>query len=486
MVYISNSEKRTMITYQDYERIRDSGNVKEVMVFVKSAIESYKDSTEFKIATTASLYDKQQNEFMRSYQKRIVLETGESIEDVFSPNHKVCSNFYHQFTNNLAYYLLGNGVTFEKEDTKEKLGEDFDEKIVELAKKAMHGKRAFGFYNIDPETNKPTVEVFSNYSSSDNAVFIALDDEETGKTRAGIRFWQIDDFKPLFATIYDEEYYSTFVFRTGREPEILVDKSPYIKNHYRIYGETGFTNGKKQSGIPIFTMWGNGEHTSEIEGMKETIDLYDLTLNANGNDLDSALLYWLVHGADGMNQREMVQFLKKMQSQRIASVDNDRAIEPVTVSPPTEARERLLALLERRMYDDFGMLDTTTLSAGNLTATQIIAAYEKMDLKATGLELQVTKFIMQLLNYLGIEDKPTYTRSRLTNRLETVQIVKMASDLLTEDYQTRKILEMLDDGDKAEKIVEEKKAETESGEISRFVNETQPAENSDISQGDEE
>ena len=62
----------------------------------------------------------------------------------------------------------------------------------------------------------------------------------------------------------------------------------------------------------------------------------------------------------------------------------------------------------------------------------------------------------------------------------------MASDLLTEDYQTRKILEMLDDGDKAEKIVEEKKAEVESGEISRFVNGTQPAENSDISQGDEE
>ena len=455
MVYISNSEKRTMITYQDYERIRDSGDVKEIMVFVKSAIESYKNSTEFKIATTASLYDKQQNEFMRNYQKRIVLETGESIEDIFSPNHKVCSNFYHQFTNDLAYYLLGNGVTFEKEDTKEKLGEDFDEKIVELAKKAMHGKRAFGFYNIDPETNKPTIEVFSNYSSSDNAVFIALDDEETGKTRGGIRFWQIDDYKPLFATMYDG---------MGKEPEILVDKSPYIKNHYRIYGETGFTNGKKQSGIPIFTMWGNGEHTSEIEGMKETIDLYDLTLNANGNDLDSALLYWLVHGADGMNQREMVQFLRKMQSQRIASVDNDRAIEPVTVSPPTEARERLLSQLERRLYDDFGMLDTSVLAAGNLTATQIIAAYEKMDLKATGLEIQVTKFIMQLLKYLGIEDKPTYTRSRLTNRLETVQIVKMASDLLTEDYQTRKILEMLDDGDKADYIINQRKAE----ELNRF------------------
>jgi hypothetical protein len=451
-------------TFQDYEAVKNTGSELAIMEFVKALIEEYKSTEEYKIAQTAEAYDKQQNTFMKNYKKYIVLETGETVEDKYSPNHKVCSNFYHQFTTQLANYVLSNGVSFEKKSTKDKLGKDFDEKIIELAIKAMHGKRAYGFFNKDH------LEVFSNYKSTDNAVFIALDDEETGILRAGVRFWQIDDYKPMYATLYDEQDYITYVFKPNKESQIRYDRQPYIKNYSRMYGETTYTIGNIQSTIPIFTMWGNGIHTSEIEGMKETIDLYDLTLNANGNDLDSAMLYWLVHGGEGMNQKELVRFLKQLQSQRVASVDNDRAVEPVTVSPPTEARERLLAMLERRLYDDFGMLDVTSLSAGNVTATQITAAYEKMDLKASALELQITKFIRQLLAYLNIDDTPTYTRSRLINRMETVNILGMLEPLLTKEYRTRKGLEMLDDGDKAEEMIVQKEKEDEDSEISMYLN----------------
>ena len=456
-------------TYQDYEKIKQSGSQEAIMEFVKSLIEEYKSTPEYKTAETASAYDKQQNTFMRNYKKMIVLATGEAVEDRFSPNHKVCSNFYHQFVTDLANYVLANGVSFGNKDTKDKLGKDFDEKIIDLTIKAMHGKRAYGFYNKDH------LEVFSNYKSTDNAIFAGLEDEETGVMRAGVRFWQIDDLKPMFAVLYDEQEYITYVFRPGKDGEIKYDWQPYIKNYQRLYGETTYTSGNIKSTIPIFTMWGNGQHTSEIEGMKETIDLYDLTLNANGNDLDSALLYWVVHGGEGMNQKELVHFLKQMQSQRVASVDNDRAIEPVTVSPPTEARERLLALLERRLYDDFGMLDITTLSAGNVTATQITAAYERMDMKASALELEITKFIRQLLEYLGIDDTPTYTRSRLINRQETINILTMLEPLLTREYRTRKGLEMLDDGDKADDMIVQKEKEARDSETSMYLNQMEAA-----------
>lgn len=410
---------------------------------------------------------------MREYTKTLVLETGEVIEDKFSPNHKVCSNFYHQFTTQLANYVLSNGVTFQEESTRLKLGKDFDEKIIELAIKAMNGRRAFGFFNKDH------LEVFSNYKSTDNAVFVPLEDEETGVLRAGVRYWQIDNNKPLFATLYDEDGLTTYAFRSGKEPEIRQEKRPYIKNYKRMYGEITVTSGNIGSTIPIFTMWGNGLHTSEIEGMKETIDLYDLTLNANGNDLDSALLYWLVHGAEGMTTKEMVKFLKQMQTGRMASVDEDRTVEPVTVNPPTEARERLLTILERRLYDDFGMLDIASIQGGNVTATQIHAAYERFDLKASALELQITKFIRQLLEYLGIDDVPTYTRSRLINRMETVQILGMLNPYLTKEYTTRKGLEMLDDGDKAEDIIEAKEKEETEGEISRLMAQASQPEETD-------
>ncbi|MBQ2211612.1 MAG: hypothetical protein II410_01850, partial [Ruminococcus sp.] len=55
----------------------------------------------------------------------------------------------------------------------------------------------------------------------------------------------------------------------------------------------------------------------------------------------------------------------------------------------------------------------------------------------------------------GIDDKPTFTRSMLINASEEIQNILQASQFLTSDYITQKLLNYLGDGDRAEDMVNE-------------------------------
>ena len=98
-------------------------------------------------------------------------------------------------------------------------------------------------------------------------------------------------------------------------------------------------------------------------------------------------------------------------------------------------------------------LDTKMIAGGAVTATQIQAAYEAFDAKLTALEYCVIDFINGLLTIAGVQDKPTFTRSRIINTSEEIQSVMLAATSLPEEYVTEKILTILGDGDKAEKIL---------------------------------
>ena len=111
------------------------------------------------------------------------------------------------------------------------------------------------------------------------------------------------------------------------------------------------------------------------------------------------------------------------------------------------------------MYEDFGALNVGDIKAGNVTATQILAAYERLDMKANGYEYQVLAFVNQLLGFLGIDDKATFTRSRIINMTEMIQALSMSASWLSEDYITRKLLELFGDGDKADDMIQERTAE---------------------------
>jgi hypothetical protein len=155
-----------------------------------------------------------------------------------------------------------------------------------------------------------------------------------------------------------------------------------------------------------------------------------------------------------MTDVDLAKFVKRMKTIKAAAVQDDGArAESHTQDVPYESREALLERLDRDLYKDAMALDTDRISNGAITATQIKAAYEDLNSKCDDFEYQIIEFIQGILAVAGIEDEVSFTRSQIVNQTEMVQIVLQAAPYLDDTYVTKKILDILGDGDQAEEIL---------------------------------
>lgn len=436
-----------IFTYNDLLEIGE--NERDRMEFVLDAIREHKGSELYKTAYDAELYYKHQNPTIMRFQRFVYNQFGQKVPDIWSPNNKIASNWYNYFTTQAVSYLLGNGVTFKNDSSKDKLGKDFDKKVQDVATHAKNGGVAFGFWNLDH------LECF------DLTEFVPLYDEDDGGLKAGIRFWQIDDSKPLRATLYELDGYTDYIKRKGEDVAILHDKRAYtqIVRKNDIEGET-ILDGAPPAGFPIVPMW-NINRQSDIVGNRGTIDAYDLTISGLINNVsDGEFIYWILKNCGGMDSTDDAKFIEQLKLTRVAHADGDdgASVEAHNVNVEFQATAEALDRLEKQLFKDFMALKVEDISAG-ATNDQIQAAYEPINQKTDLFEYQVTDFIQGVLKLAGIEDAPTYTRSQMSNQDETLEMVLKSAEYLDDEYVTTKILTLLGDADKTQEVLKRKDAE---------------------------
>lgn len=436
-----------MITYQDLQNVGIDDRKR--IDFIRSCIATHKNSDAYAMAETADLYDRRQNKTIMEYRKLLYTIQGQAVPDNYSANYKLCSAFFQRFVIQQNQFLLGNGVSWNNDDTADKLGDDFDLRLQELGHYAIVDGVAFGFWNYDH------LEVFRLKE------FAPLYDEEDGALKAGIRFWQIDPLKPLRATLYELDGYTEYVWR-AEGAEVLNPKRKYVlKLRSTPVDGVEIYDGINYPSFPIIPLWANMHRQSELVGIQESIDAYDLIKSGFANDLDDAsLIYWTISNAGGMDDVDLVKFVEHMKTVKAAVVDDDGArAEAHTLEVPYSSREALLDRLRSDMYEDFMALDIKSIADGAVTATQIKAAYEPLNSKADLYEYQVIEFLQALLELAGIDDDPSFTRSMIVNTQEGIQTLVQAAVYLSEEYVTTKVLELLGDGDKAEEVLQQMQAD---------------------------
>lgn len=418
-----------MKTYQDFLEVAEKSD-RERMEFVLSAINNHKDSDLYKQAVIAKEYDAHRNVTIANFQKLLYTLNGKVIPDNYSPNYKLRSNFFANFITQETQYLLGNGVTLKKEENKAKLGAGFDTRLQDAAHDALVGGVSYGFWNLDH------LEVF------DVTEFVPLLDEENGALRSGIRFWQVCTSKPLRATLFEPDGFTQYIRRSGEEMMILEPKRGYVavEATSEIDG-TELLAYQNYPGFPIIPMYGNRAKQSELVGQREAIDCYDLIKSGFANTVDDAsVIYWTISNAGGMDEIDMARFKESMRRIGVGLVDDDGAkAEAHTLTIPVEAREALLSRISDDLYRDFQMLDVTKLQGGQKTATEITAAYQSMDNKVDQFEYCVIDFLQALFKIVGIEDEPSFTRSKVTNQLEQTQMVLLAANYLDDEAILNKL-----------------------------------------------
>ena len=430
-----------MITYQDYLLAvsNENGEVVEDRKagFIQYAIDTHRGSEDYKIAKDADLYERQRNVTINNYVHTIYTLAGAPVEDFTASNNKIASNFFHRLNTQRCTYSLGNGIHFTNDpddEIKERLGDMFDNKFYDLAFYGLEHKIAFGFWNVDTMYVFPFTE------------FVPLWDEYDGTLKAGIRFWQIDETKPMSATLYEIDGWTQFrsvkakkeggardefVYKLVRDGE----KKPYKKSVLtnEVGDEVEVLGQEEYSSLPIIPFWGSKRKQSTLVGMQQAIDSYDLICSGFANDLtDCAEIYWLIENYGGMTDDELARFRDHLKINHIAEIATGQggSVRPYVQDVPFQARQAYLEAIKARIYEDFGALDVHQVAA-NSTNDHLEAAYQPMDEEADDFEFQCIMFLLQLLKLMGISDTmPIFKRNRISNTKEQVDIVIAESEYL--------------------------------------------------------
>jgi hypothetical protein len=412
-----------------------------------------------------------------NYNKFVYNLYGKAVPDIWSPNHKISCHYYRYFIIQEVLFLLGNGVSFSEKTTKDKLGKDFDRKVVGAAIDALNGGETYGFWN------NGKVDLLPLFDSVSKAYFAPLKDEDTGAIRAGIRSWQLASNKPQRYVLYEEDGYTDYIKRPDEEMEVLNEKRPYLQvvEKSEATGEV-ISDGMNYPGFPIVPLYNFGQK-SELEGNQESIDALDLMMSTLVNNIDNAeLVYWIIKNAGGMDDLDDQRFVERLKTMHVVHLEGEEEVDAHQVNVPFDASDAAIEKLRSELFDNFMALDVKNIASGAATATEIKAAYEPLNSKTDLFELQVTDFINCILALAGIDDTPSYTRSMIVNKQEEVQNLLTAAEHLSEDYVTRKLLETLGDIDKVDEVMEQKLVD----ETSRYRNEPEEKETDETEPAEQE
>lgn len=421
--------------------------------FVRSTINEHRDSEAYKTAVDAEEYYNGLNPTINRYEKIIYDMQGRSHTDMWTANHKLASCFFGLAVDQEVSYLLGNGVTFAEKETPSKLCPDFDQEVMDAAREAKIAGVSFGFWDLTH------LRVFSLLE------FVPLYDEEDGAMKAGIRFWQVAQDKPLRATLYEIDGFTEYFQPKNKDMSVLQEKRSYkLVIRKAEVGETEIYDGGNYPSFPIVPLKNNKRCLSEIVGKRNTIDALDLASSNMVNNVDEGnLIYWVLSNCNGMDDLDDAKFVERLKTTHVAHANGDDGakVESKTIEAPYEGTSSTIDMLKKKLYEDFLAFDSSAISTtSNQSATAIKASYIPLDLKTDKFEAEVTRFIVEILRIAGIDDKPSYTRSQIINKLEEIQALLMGAAYYDDEYITKKLLTINGDIDQYEDMAK-RKAEKE-------------------------
>ena len=422
----------TTYTYQDYLAAEDK------IALLCKAIEKFKASAEFVRALSASSYFRGENPTIarKTILRARKIETRGTdgrrhvragTEDVVG--NRIGSSFLFRFVTQQNQFLLSEGVSLP-EETKKRLGADFDHLLSRLGECALLHGVSYGYWNADH------LEIIEMARAAGNGFFPLLD-EMTGELMLGVQFWQLGAKRPMFLRLFEQDGV-TILRVSGKQVDVVREKTAYVRTLRRdALGDTLDVERQGYGRLPLIPLYANQEGKSELTpAIQAKIDAYDNILSDFADNLARANdVYWVLNNFSGTTE-DIAEMLEEIS--RIKAVANlsdgsgsGATAEPHTIEVPYAARQAALNLLERALYNDYMALDMASLTVGSLTNVPIRAAMANLNLKADRYEWQVRHFMQELLTLLHLETEEIhFKRQAIANESELVaDIQNMRQDI---------------------------------------------------------
>lgn len=193
--------------------------------------------------------------------------------------------------------------------------------------------------------------------------------------------------------------------------------------------------------VPFIPFANNSDETSDLIKYKDLVDLYDRVVSGYANDIeDIQEVMWIVTNYDG----KPGDFLKGIKKYKTVFLEDEGDgakgdVRTLSVEIPVEARNSLLELLKKQIYESGQGLQQDNENFGNASGVALKFFYRKLELKAGLLETEfresINKLVEAILDFYHLPHKKisqVWSRNMIASDLETSQIATQSVGIIPE------------------------------------------------------
>jgi SPP1 family phage portal protein len=370
----------------------------------------------------------------------ILMPKKEKTEDgtdnpIRNADNRIPSNFHGLLVNQKASYMFTAPPLFDignadaNKRITEVLGDTYAKSSKDLCINASNSGVSWLHYWINNEKKLEygvvdSKQVIPVWSSSLNKkllgvlrVYDSTDDE--GEAYTVYEYWnetECQAFRKKTADTVDEGIESYAMFFSFAED---IQSGEMQDTYKHDFGRVPF--------IPFFN---NNICTSDLDNIKGLIDTYDKVFSGFINDLeDIQEIIFVLSGYGGSDLAEFLQDLKKYKTVKLDETEEKPGLSTLTIDIPVEAREKLLTMTRKAIFEQGQGVDPDPQNFGNASGVALKYLYSLLELKAglmeTEFKLGFGEFIRAICQYLKVDCKSiiqTWTRTAITNDTELATI----------------------------------------------------------------
>ncbi|ADL03992.1 phage portal protein [Lacrimispora saccharolytica] len=196
--------------------------------------------------------------------------------------------------------------------------------------------------------------------------------------------------------------------------------------------------------VPFFPFYNNNIDTNDLVNTKPLIDTYCKVFSGFVNDLED--IQEVIFVLTNYGGTDLGQFLRDLKDYKTIQVesggsDDKSGVSTLTIELPVEARDKLLAITRKCIFEQGQGIDPDPQNFGNSSGVALGFLYSLLELKAglmeTEFKLSFGRFIRCVcrVSNIAIKDDSiiqTWTRTSVKNDLELSQIAMQSMGVISQ------------------------------------------------------
>lgn len=222
--------------------------------------------------------------------------------------------------------------------------------------------------------------------------------------------------------------------------------------------------------VPFIFFNNNDEQQNDLKDIKELIDSYDKVYSGFVNDLEDIQEIIFVLTNYGGDAQDALSILKEMKDSKVINVesagaDDKSGVSTLAIEIPTAAREKLLTITRKAIFEQGMAIDPDPQNFGNSSGVALAYLYSLLELKTGMMQTEFTisfnRLVRAILQHYGLTADnivQTWTRTSVNNDAELADIAQKSKGVVSDETIVRNHPWVEDPEEELKRLKEQEKA----------------------------